>query len=168
MSALHDLLSDAFKEYEAWLLASTWRGKEHDCVNLFAHKFLYSRINAKGPIYDPTQVGIEIGVPQPPGIGTKKGVRKDLVIWNEPDSSTFDEHWNPVKFPTAIIEWKTKRKRTSLPVIFPYDLKWITAYSLLHPHYHGYCATVDFTAEGRRVYTIALKSGVATEDFHRK
>jgi len=167
MITLHELLGEAFREYEAWLLATSWRGKEHDCVNLFVHKFLHSRISANGPIYDPTQVGIEIGVPQPHGIGIKKAARKDLVIWKEPDTSTWDEDWNPVKFPIAIIEWKARRKKFSLPITFHRDLKWITAYSLLHPDYLGYCATVDFTKTERRVFTVFVKSGVSIEDFHR-
>jgi len=167
MSPLHELLVDAFQDFEAWLLATAWRGKENDCVNLFAHKFLFCRIDPNGPIYDPTQVGIEIGVPQPPGIGIKKGVRKDLVIWSAPNSTTFDEKWNPTRFPIAIIEWKARKKRTNLPLIFPYDLTWIKAYSQLDADYHGYCATVDFTSTDRRIHTVALRSGEVTEDFHR-
>jgi hypothetical protein len=167
MSDLHNLLRDAFREFETWLLVAPWRGKEHDCVNLFVHKFIFRRISPTGPISDPTQVGIEVGVPQPPGIGIKKGARKDLVIWNDPDTSTWDAHWNPVRFPLAIIEWKARREKTNRPITDPHDLKWITAYSLLHPDHHGYCATVDFTATGRRVFTVSLKSGIAVEDFHR-
>jgi hypothetical protein len=30
----------AFKEMELHLHKSKWRGKENDCVNLFAHRFL--------------------------------------------------------------------------------------------------------------------------------
>jgi hypothetical protein len=167
-ATLHNPLADAFSEYEAWLLSSEWRGKEHDCVNLFVHRFVYSRIHPAGPLSDFTQVGIEVGVPQPASIGIKQASRKDLVIWDAPAATTWDAEWRAVRYPRAIIEWKARRKRTGQPVLFPYDIEWLRQYSLMFPKFTGYCATVDFTSTNRRVATAHIFQGEIEEDFHRK
>lgn len=75
--SLRNLLVEAFSDYEKWLSTSTWRGKEHDCVNLFVHRFLFPRISPEGPIFDPTQIGIETGIPQGIGLGKKQAVRNE-------------------------------------------------------------------------------------------
>ena len=167
MSTLHTLLTEAFSEYEAWLLSSEWRGKEHDCVNLFVHRFIYSRVHSTGPLSDYTQVCIEVGVPQPPSIGIKPATRKDMVIWDAPAATTWDSQWRPVRRPKAIVEWKARRKKTGLPVLFPYDIDWLRRYSLMFPEFTGYCATVDFTSTSRRVATAHIFQGIVDEDFHR-
>ena len=164
---LRDLLADAFSEYEQWLGTSLWRGKEHDCVNLFVHKFLFSRVTLAGPISDHTQIGIETAIPQGSGIGKKQAVRKDLVIWPRPEMTTWNNEWTAVNFPIAVIEWKARRKKSRTPAIFPYDLDWVTRYSLLREDFIGCCATVDFTEPKTRVETALVEAGKVTANFHR-
>lgn len=167
MTPLHALLADAFRDYEAWLLANEWRGKEHDCVNLFVHKFLFSRVRPDGPLTDFTQIGIEVGVPQPKGIvGIKPAARKDLVIWKEPLTTTWDKSWNAVHVPQVVIEWKARKKVSAKPHLFPHDVDWLTKYSLHYPDFTGYCATVDFTSTTRRVFTALITQGAVNHDFH--
>ena len=43
-----------------------WRAKEHNWVNYFVFKHLLSRCQTNGVISDPTQIGIEVQVAQPP------------------------------------------------------------------------------------------------------
>lgn len=168
MNSLHSLLAHAFRDYEAWLLATNWRGKEHDCVNLFVHKFLFSHVHPAGPIADFTQVGIEVGVPQPKGVvGVKPAARKDLVIWSEPYSTTWDAAWNAVKAPLAIVEWKARKLKSPKPFLFPYDVDWLTRYSLHYPEFTGFCATVDFTSDTQRLHTASIHAGSLRNDFHR-
>ena len=167
MTTLHDFLKAAFVDYEAWLLQTEWRGKEHDCVNLFAHGFIFPRISPDAPISDYTQVCIEVGVPQPRTIGIKQATRKDLVIWDAPFTTTWDSNWTAFRIPKAIIEWKARKTRTGKPVLFSYDVDWLHKYSLLHPDFTGYCATVDFTSATRRVATAHIYQGNVNEDFHR-
>jgi hypothetical protein len=165
--AIHQVLAEALFDFEEWLLATGWRGKENDCVNLFASKFLFSRIDPAGPIKDPTQICIEVCVPQPRSVGIKKAVRKDLVIWSEPHATTWDENWNAVTVPAAIIEWKARRKPTTQERLSAYDLQWIRSYLQVYPAFRGYCATVDFTCPARRVFTWASTGEELLADFHR-
>ncbi len=165
---LDDQLAGAFAEYEAWLMSSDWHGKEHDCVNLFVHRFVYARIHPTGPLSDFTQVCIEVGVPQPCSIGLRPAARKDMFIWDIPVSTTWDSQWQPVRRPAAIVEWKARRKKTSMPVLSAHDVEWLRKYSLMFPEFIGYCATVDFTSPSRRVATARIFQGGVEEDFHRK
>ena len=47
---------------------------------VFGYLIKYCRLGC--PLYDPGQIGIEVGVPQPPGY-IKKGVLRDVVIWGK-------------------------------------------------------------------------------------
>jgi len=165
---LRNLLTEAFFEYEKWLSTSLWRGKENDCVNLFVHGFLYPKITSEGPIFDPTQIGIEIGIPQGKGLGKKQSVRKDLVIWPRPEMTTWNLEWKAEHFPIAVIEWKARKKKSGDPLISPYDLNWITKYSLLRENFIGCCATVDFTEPTTRLETALIVTGRVEENFHRQ
>ena len=160
------LIANTLAEYEQWLLSSDWRGKEHDCVNLFVHGFLFQHVRSGATIEDFTQVGIEVGVPQPEGIGIKPAARKDLVIWDAPRAVTWDADWRAVRQPVAIIEWKARRKPL-LPVLYPGDIEWLRRYSLHYPDFIGYAVTVDFTSTLRRVASARIFAGQMIEDFHR-
>jgi hypothetical protein len=165
---LLDILAESFSDYQKFLESSRWRGKEHDCVNLFVHKFLLSKITPEGPIFDPTQIGIETSIPQGDGLGKKQAVRKDLVIWPNPEMTTWNAEWKAEFLPIAVIEWKARRKKSGLPLIFPYDLEWITKYSKQRKDFIGCCATVDFTESQTRLVTALVQEGNITLDFHNK
>lgn len=164
---LDTIVATSLREFEAWLNASSWTGKEHDCVNLFVHGFLFKHICQGGPIKDFTQVGIEIGVPQPDGIGSKDSARKDLVIWDTPLAVAWDTEWRAVRHPSAIIEWKARRKIRS-PALDPYDIDWLKRYSLHYPDFTGYAVTVDLSPEARRINTARISGGELFRDFHRR
>jgi hypothetical protein len=100
------LIRDALKEFIEDLGTCRWRGKEHDCVNRFAHGFLLPRCVPSCFLHHPTQICIEVGVAQPPGIGSGGAARKDLVIWAEPWMSCWNEKWEPVNCPVVVMEWK--------------------------------------------------------------
>jgi hypothetical protein len=166
MTPLDNLLAQSLRDFESWLLQTGWRGKEHDCVNLFTHGHLFPRVGSASPIREFTEVGIEIGVPQPSQIGIKAACRKDLVIWDEPRATAWDTAtWLPVRPPRAIIEWKAHRK----PVRYSLhqgDIDWLTAYSLHFPAFTGYVVTVDFTWTDRRIASGFIRGGILTRDFH--
>lgn len=165
---LDQLIATTLTEYEAWLLSSGWRGKEHDCVNLFVHGFLFRHVRADAVIQDFTQVGIEMAVPQPEGMGIKQAVRKDLVIWDSPRFVTWDEQWRAIHPPRAIIEWKARRKPRAEAILYAGDIEWLRRYSLHYSGFTGYAVTVDFTSPQRRVASARIYNGEITEDFHRK
>ncbi|HVU26129.1 MAG TPA: hypothetical protein VHG71_00065 [Verrucomicrobiae bacterium] len=167
LTNLDCLIGRTLAKFENWLISSDWRGRENECVNLFAHGFLFKEIGIGKFIEDFTQVGIEVSVPQPKGIGTKAAARKDLVIWNEPRETTFNADWSPVRFPISIIEWKARRKPKSSALLDSHDIRWLNQMSLQNQNFLGYAVAVDFTNLTRRVFAARLFQGVKTNNFHQ-
>ncbi len=165
---LDRVIAAALAEFERWLLESGWHGKENDCVNLFAHGFLFKRIRPGGAIQDFTQVGIEVFVPQLKTRNSKVAVRKDLVVWDKPSGVTWSDAWQPTRPPCAIIEWKARRKARRAPLLDENDLDWLRRYSLRYPGFVGYAVTVDFTGSSSRIASARIRSGEIAEEFHRQ
>jgi hypothetical protein len=147
-------------EFDTWLLTTGWQAKENECVNQFAHAYLAKKIVPREVLFDLAQIGIEVSVPQPPGWGQKKGVRKDLVIWPEPGMTTFDKDFSPAHAPMAIIEWKARQSRLSQN-----DLDWLIRFTRAYPHCFGAAVTVDFGAVDSRLHSAAVRVGVADRDW---
>jgi hypothetical protein len=70
------------------LVPGKWHGREREMVSLYSIGYLIPQCREKG--FDPTQVGIEVAVPQLKAAeGEKKrdNVCKDIVIWGEAKST---------------------------------------------------------------------------------
>ena len=167
LTNLDRLIGRTLVQFESWLISSAWRGRENECVNLFTHGFLFKEIGIGKPIEDFTQVGIEVSVPQPKGIGTKAAARKDLVIWNEAHETAFNTDWIPVRFPISIIEWKAKRKPKRSVLLDSHDIRWLAQMSQQNQNFLGYAVTVDFANPTRRLFTARLFGGEQTDDFQQ-
>ena len=126
------------REFSAFICDSDWRGKENDCVNLFAHRFLAKRVR---PI---DRIGIEVAVPQIGGKGRKQAVRKDLVIWRQSGYTTWGADWRAKGGPMAILEWKVKRGSAAKPTISARDRAWLKAFKRKHRGFTGVCVTVAY------------------------
>ena len=135
---LSDLIKKSLDENARFFWESGWRGKENDCVNLFAHRFLAKRVR---PL---DRIGIEVGVPQLGGKGRKQAVRKDLVIWRHGGQTTWDKSWKAKAVPQAILEWKVKRGPNAQPIISSRDRAWLKAFKSKHRGFIGVCVTVAF------------------------
>ena len=122
----------------------TWRAKERDWVNYFAHRFLIAQCSRGGPLSEPAQIGIEVGVPQPPGY-IKLGVSRDLVIWRACGDTCFDGDWIPRKHPLAILEWKVHRPTHPNRKV-NHERAWLRAYCQWQPSVLAYAIEID----GRR------------------
>ena len=129
-----------------------WWGKEHDCVNRFVHGFMVPQGLESGVLAHPTQVGIEVGVGQPKGF-SREAARKDVVIWPEPWMSCWNESFQPVNKPIAILEWKLVRTRGSLRC-HVHDRDWLSAFAQDQPEFVGYAVTMN--RDRRRAERIAV------------
>lgn len=125
-------------EFSSFICDSDWRGKENDCVNLFAHRFLAKKVR---PI---DRIGIEVAVPQLGGKGRKQAVRKDLVIWRRGGQTTWDASWRAHVMPEAILEWKVKRGPCAKPTTSPRDRAWLKAFKRKHRGFTGVCVTIAY------------------------
>ena len=136
------LVRDALAAFTDDFTSSQWWGKEHDCVNRFVHGFLFPQGFKSSVFSNATQIGIEVGVATPPGVGTRDAARKDVVIWPAPWMSCWNSEWQPVNHPVAVMEWKLVRTRGSLKC-HPYDRKWLSAFAQWRPGFVGYSITLN-------------------------
>lgn len=105
MVAWEQIIEESLSNLASFLAEGTWYGRENEVVNLFAHHFLMRHLG-KGPLLDPSQIGIEVAVRQIPKVGGKKLVRKDLVLWNNLLETVWED--GAIKnVPAVILEWKT-------------------------------------------------------------
>lgn len=168
------MIVSTLTEFRQWLEGegTVWRGKERDCINIFAHRFLFPRIGPGNAIEHYAQVGIEVGVPNPLGDSDRKSrpsVSRDLVIWDRPGAVAWDEHWKPVHSPKAILEWKTRRKTSKGPLFDAKDNQWLCRFCEKYPDCLGFTITVDFTASGARLqWQRCLANGASQLDAKRK
>ena len=131
------LIEESLKNLASFLKDSNWFGREIEIVNIYAHRFLLTKLNKK-PLIDPSQIGIEVAVKQISKAGGKKLVRKDLVLWNHPLETVWGTGAT-LNSPAAILEWKTEKiaKCTA-------DIDWLQAYTEIYPNVLGYsiCAFI--------------------------
>ena len=137
IAELESVIRRALTAFAADLGSCEWRGKENDCVNRFAHGFLLAHCRESSWLRHPTQIGIEVGVAQPPGVATKAAARKDLVIWPKPWMSCWDSSWRPVNQPAAIMEWKVVRGPATGRGT-AHDHRWLAAFANWQPDCVGF------------------------------
>lgn len=144
VGALDTIVAHSLRAFSADVLGCGWRGKEHDWVNRYTFGYLLKECASGGPFYDPAQLAVEVGVAQPPGYA-KLAANRDIVIWDRPGMSCWDDDWTPVHHPLAILEWKVHRPKRVNP-----DLKsereWLRRYTSWQPRPVCYAVEVIWSA----------------------
>ena len=152
----------AISGFIEFVARTRWLGRENEAVNQFVLGFFMPHALKAGMITDPTQLGIEVAVPQF-GSG-KMQARKDLVVWARPGMTCFDEDWKPTRFPVAVLEWKWQRNRGSPETLvnFPYDLAWLQRFTEGHPERVGYAVAGLSTRQHVGVTVSRVFAGAVT------
>jgi hypothetical protein len=119
----------------------SWRAKERNWVSYFAHRHLIPCFQEAGPLSHPSQIGIEVAVPQPAGY-VKPTVSRDLVVWAEPGATCWSDDWEPCNHPLAILEWKVHRPGHRNAKVNS-GRAWLRAYCAWQPAVLGYAIEVD-------------------------
>jgi hypothetical protein len=60
------IIDSSLRQLAADKHVHAWCAKERDWVNYFAHRYLIRECSSTGPLREPAQIAIEVGVPQPP------------------------------------------------------------------------------------------------------
>lgn len=139
---------------------SIWRGREREIVSLYALGFLIPRCDSKGPLRDPTQIGIDVAVPQIRATGRKALVCKDLVIWRESWGTCWDERGEGTRTPLAILEWKGRTTKKS-----EYDEEWLRKYSAQLEGFTGYSVSFNPKSENTTLRVSRARTGVLERDW---
>jgi hypothetical protein len=156
-------LEAAIGDFAEWIRNSSWLGKERDCVNVFATRFVRPAVSSTSAITDYSQVRIECGVPQPKHPDyDRPSAAKDLVIWHGPLDVAWDSNWKPVRIPWVVIEWKTRRRGHSHAMFDKHDERWLKAFSEQNPASLGYAVTVDLSRGRRQVHYARFSRGEMT------
>lgn len=157
-------INDAMQAFAVWYVKENpdWLGKERDCVNIFATRFLSAGIETGAAIEDPGQIRIECAVRQP---GDKEkfpspSATKDLVIWDDPLKTTWDPAWSPQHEPRAIMEWKTSRSGRAPKIFDAHDVEWLTEFTLEHPNAFGFLVSTHATEGNRRCMWAMVRKGI--------
>ena len=95
---------------------------------------------------DPTQIAIEVAVPQIAGqrsltgkVSSKGQVCKDIVIWPGPRMTCWDAAGKPSVPPASIIEWKHNSAAT-------FDSSWLREFSGLYRNFVGFAVSSSLTS----------------------
>lgn len=163
---LDRIIRDSLVSFAKEALAGDWTGRrEREAVSLYAFGFLLKQVRPGGVLHDPTQIGIEIPVPQVSGIAETNGgdrhlekpqVCKDLVIWPRPAMTCWDEAGNPTVSPLAVLEWKFGTETTSR-----HDLEWLKAFSKSRPEFTGFAISANRPGASFLLRAVRVSKGEA-------
>lgn len=158
-------IQGALKNFAKWYVEECpeWMGKERDCVNIFATRFLMESIGPSAAIQHREQIRIEGGVMQPSNKERfpRPSATKDLVIWNKPLDTAWDESWGLKKnhAPRAIIEWKTRRSGNPCEHFDGHDKDWMEAFTDDHKTTFGFLVSTHATRKHRSCMWAMVRSG---------
>ncbi|HNQ24823.1 MAG TPA: hypothetical protein PKK06_17215 [Phycisphaerae bacterium] len=145
-------------DFSEWVLSHPWRGREREAISLYVFGFLQKACRQGGILRDPTQIGIEVALPQLPGPRRKKNVCKDLVIWTEPAMTCWDASGKAINRPIAIMEWKRGPGDTAEG-----DISWLCEYCKYASPFVGYSVVLDVDGLHPRGLRCARIAGGAVE-----
>lgn len=149
MSVWYEPLERALDSLGQFLIDSDWYGRENELVNLFAHSFLLKKQSSS---LHPSQIGIEVAVKQIQRQGTKALVRKDLVIWRQPNQTVWKD-LSPENDPAVVVEFKINDDRKCAS-----DIEWLRLFTNAYPGVVGY-SVCGFITKTRGVSYKRIENG---------
>ena len=167
-AALDEAVFDSLDACARFLSQGGWRGRENELVNLFVFGYLLPRLCPPAGNLDPTQIGIEVAVPQlaESGKRRKSDVRKDLVLWRRARTT----NWTPlepgVSRVLAVMEWKSLNNigiRESAPRKrreHEHDVQWLQASTRLDEEMTGFAVIADLRSESFSLSCTVIRSGI--------
>jgi hypothetical protein len=138
--SLDSIIRGSLIELKEWLdQRKDWRGREREVISLYAFGFLGPLCREKSALHHPTQIGIEVAVPQLqlPGKRRKTLVCKDLVLWSEPYMTCWEKE-NNERYLMAIMEWKIGKTQK-----LSNDEEWLQEYSANRKNFSGYSVLIN-------------------------
>ncbi len=127
-----------------------WYGREREIVSLFAFGHLLRAGTESGVLSHPTQIGIEVAVPQMKEKPNKKSyVCKDVVIWSGPKMTCWTKEGRNSRYPLCVIEFKSINRNDDPTAArrkareHRSDLEWLRRTSELAAGFVGYAVFID-------------------------
>lgn len=142
-----------------------WRAKERNWVNYFASEYLIPRVGTTQFLTKPSQITIEVAIPQPPGY-QKATVCRDLVIWAEPGQTCWDSAWRPRLHPLAIVEWKVHRPDHRNHKVAA-ERRWLRKYCAWQPSTVAYAVEIDTAPDAIQIACARFLGNVEQAEWLR-
>lgn len=174
LEQLDAVIEAALQSMIADLRASAWCCRERELVSLFVLGHLIRLCVPNGVLHRPTQIGIEVAVPQLAGRGgqrKKPDVCKDVVIWAQPSTTCWGRNGDDCLYPLSVLEWKSLNRHDRGALItqkrreHAADLHWLAETSRIASPFVGYAVLVDQKASPVRVVVSRACQGEVTEGW---
>ncbi len=162
-ASIDQLITQSLTRFCADAFSQEWFGKEHDWVNRYVFGYLIKCCEPSGVLHDPAQIGIEVGVPQPPGY-VKKGVLRDVVIRERPTTTCWDAQWGAVNHPLAILEWKVHRPRHRNREVAQ-EREWLRRYCAWQKATIGYAVEIDMNTSPMQLSCCRFEGDLETHNW---
>jgi hypothetical protein len=146
---IDSLIQEALRALAADPHIKQWQAKEHNWVSYFAMRHVLEHCEPGGVLSHPAQIGIEVGVPQPPGYKSAT-TRRDLVIWPNVGMTCWNDSWMASCHPLAIVEWKVHRPGRKNRFVDD-ERNWLRSYCVWQPTVVAYAVEVDGAANPIRM-----------------
>lgn len=154
MEPLDQIISRSLKSFLDYINMHSWTGRENEAVSLYAFGFLQKDCSQDGPLYDPMQIGIEVGAADT-AKSPKSQVRKDLVIWTKPGAN----RWYPAdprSEPLAIMEWKVRRPGIKRQPTSHADVDWLSEHCKSQTQTMGYAVLLDLAVSPAKLQVVRV------------
>lgn len=164
---IEDIIERSLEQFLSYVRENDWFGRENEAVSLYAFGFLLRECKSAGPLIDPTQIGIEVGAAPAPTKGPNACVRKDLVIWPQPEMNYWFPRSKSLNKPLAVIEWKVRRPNTQTPRGKQHDLDWLEAHTSADFGCIGYSVELNLDSKPSSLGVIRFFQGLpSVVDFN--
>jgi hypothetical protein len=157
---LDRVVRESLSRFVEGIFQNRWLGREREAISLYAFGYLQNYCKSESFLRDPTQIGIEVAVPQLKQQKRKNQVCKDLVIWPEPGTTCWDQNWQPVHHPVAILEWKANSTKVSEK-----DVDWLREFSTDLENFIGYALCLDLDNRNFRLKCARIRKRKVIPDW---
>ncbi len=158
-SELDKIIKKSLTEFSEHVRTSGWRGREREAVSYYVTGFLSKHVMQGTSFYDFSQAVIEGAVAQISDSG-KKHCNKDLLIWSKPGMTCWNDTWELVEVPLAILEWKVHRPKINPFKEFnEHDLDWLSMFTAKNSGTIGITVALDIAAKPSVLYGALCTEG---------
>lgn len=162
---IEEIIERSLERFLFYVRENDWFGRENEAVNLYAFGFLLRECISTGPLVDPTQIGIEVGAAPAPKKGANACVRKDLVIWPQPEMNCWFPRSNSLNKPLAVVEWKVRRPNTRTPCGKQHDLDWLEAHTSADVECIGYSVELNLASKPTSLAVMRFYHGLPSHVY---
>ncbi len=166
LKELDVIIQQSLTEFVDNVFKTKWLGREREAISQYVFGHLIHACKPGSCLWDPTQIGIEVAVPQLKEPNRKPQVTKDLVLWSAPGMTCWNSDWDPVHYPMAILEWKVYyNKQKGRAKIYAGDVDWLCKFSANLEAFVGYAVTLDLLARRFRLTCTRVYRGHPTDTW---